>query len=71
MMPLSASDLRAIAGALEPIETWGEIVENPVIGNIEVIRPDGGDDVVGFFVREGEPNGSGEAWFGFVPAVES
>jgi hypothetical protein len=61
---LSASDVRAIADALEPIETNEFITENPVIGRIEVIRPDG-DDVVGYFEREGTPNGSGEAWFGF------
>ena len=62
---LSASDLRVIADALDPIETNALLTENSVIGRIEVIRPDSdGDDVVGHFVREGEA-GSGDAWFGF------
>lgn len=71
MMPLSASDLRAIAEALEPIETNELLTENPVIGRIEVIRPESDghlDDVVGHFVREGQTGEghTGEAWFGFV-----
>ena len=65
-VPLSASDVRAIADALEPIELDPHIAENPVIGRIEVLRPDGEDatDIVGYFRREGEA-GSGDAWFGF------
>jgi hypothetical protein len=63
-MLLSASDLHLIANALDSIETNEYITENPVFGRIEVIRPDGGD-VVGYFEREGEPDGSGAAWFGF------
>lgn len=67
--PFTAWDLRQIADALEPIETNEKITENPVIGRIEVIRPDGAaDDVCGYFVREGKPDGSGEAWFGFEAA---
>jgi len=62
--PLSASDVHKIAEALEVIETNEAIVENPVFGRIEVVRPDGGDDVVGYFVREGDPGGHGEAWYG-------
>lgn len=65
MTGLSASDLHAIAAALEPIETNELLTENPVIGRIEVLRPDTTDDVVGYFSREGKPDGSGEAWFGF------
>jgi hypothetical protein len=65
-MGLSASDLHAIANALEPIETNEKITDNPQIGRIEVIRPDGDDDdVCGYFVREGDPKKAGEAWFGF------
>jgi hypothetical protein len=63
-MKLSASDLHKIAEALDPIETNELFTENPVIGRIEVIRPDG-DDVVGYFEREGD-TGKGEAWFGFT-----
>lgn len=39
-----------------------------VIGRIEVLLP-GGDEVVGHFMREGKPDGSGEAWFGFYQEV--
>lgn len=64
-LPLTASDMRVIADALDPIETNPNLTDSPTIGRIEVIRPDGSpDDVCGYFVREGEP-GSGEAWFGF------
>jgi len=65
-LPLTASDMRAIADALEPIEFSAVIAENPIIGRIEVIRPDGdADDVCGYFVRENAA-GSGDAWFGFT-----
>lgn len=63
-LPLTAADLRTIAEALDPIETNEYLTENPSIGRIEVHLP-GSDEVVGHFVREGEPNGSGEAWLGF------
>jgi hypothetical protein len=64
-IPLSASDLQEIGKALDPLETNEYITENPVVGRIEVIRPDGdADDVCGYFVREGDI-GKGEAWFGF------
>jgi len=64
-LPLSASDVRAIADALDPIELHPAIAQNPVIGRIEVIRPEG-SDVVGYFVREGEGN---DAWFGLALGV--
>lgn len=65
-LPLSASDLHAIAAALEPIELLPEIAQNPVIGRIEVIRPDG-DDVVGYFVREVQDGTDlTDAWLGFT-----
>jgi hypothetical protein len=70
-LPLSASDLIAIARALEPIETNPVFTDNAVIGRIEVIRPDGGGDVVGYFVREGDPLKTGESWFGYVTGGES
>lgn len=71
-LPLSASDMRAIADALDPIEMDPRIVESSIIGRIEVIRPDGDpDDVCGYFVREGAADSSGEAWFGFVMEGES
>lgn len=64
-LPLSASDLRNIADALDPIETNESITENPLIGRIEVIRPDGPpDDICGYFVREGTP-GAHDTWYGF------
>lgn len=67
-LPLSASDLRAIADALEPIELEPSIVHNPVIGRIEVLRPSG-DDVVGYFEREmGAVADLSDSWFGFVPS---
>lgn len=70
-LPLTASDMRAIADALEPIETDERITENPIIGRIEVIRPDGdADDICGYFVREGDL-GKAEAWFGFQQAAAS
>lgn len=67
-LPLTASDLRRIADALDPIETNPRFADNPIIGRIEVVRPDsdmGVEDVCGYFVREGDPDGTGEAWFGF------
>ena len=68
-IPLSASDLHAIADALAVIETDPRITENATFGRIEVIRPDGDpDDVAGHFEREGNPDGSGEAWYGFRSA---
>lgn len=71
MLPLSASDLRAIADALEPIELQPAIAQNPVIGRIEVIRPDG-DDVVGYFEREAQDlSDLTDAWFGFVAGGDS
>lgn len=64
-LPLSASDLHVIADALDKIELLPGVADNPVIGNIEVIRPDGeGNDVVGYFVREG--NVKDDPWLGFV-----
>jgi hypothetical protein len=60
-LPLSASDIHAIADTLEKIELLPGIVDNPVIGRIEVIRPDG-DDLIGYFVREGDVNE--DPWFG-------
>ncbi len=69
-IPLTAYDLRKIADALDPIETNDKITENPQIGRIEVIRPDGdAEDLCGYFQREGKPDGSGEAWFGFFQVV--
>lgn len=67
MMPLTAGDLRTIAEALDPIEDNELIVKNPVIGRIEVYRPDG-DDLIGHFVTAdmGEDD-----WYGFVPVVAS
>ncbi len=64
-LPLSASDLHAIADALAPIETNPTFAENPVIGRIEVVRPDADDpsDVVGWFVRDPL---DGAPWFGFT-----
>jgi len=67
-LPLSASDLHAIGDALDPIELLSAITTNPVIGRIEVMRPDGdGNDLIGYFVREGEGE---DAWFGFEAGAD-
>jgi hypothetical protein len=66
---LSGDDVKRIGAALEQIELLPAITENPVVGRIEVLDPgvlDGSGEVVGYFERNGVPNGSGEAWFGFV-----
>jgi hypothetical protein len=66
-LPLTASDLQVIAAALEPIEDNVHIVTSPVIGRIEVYRPDG-DDVIGYF----QSAGMGEDdWYGFIPATST
>lgn len=63
-VPLSSSDLIEVAKALELVEL-GKIPNNPILGRIEVIRPDsdpGAGDVVGYFVKAGDP---GDYWYGF------
>lgn len=54
-LPLSGSDLRALADAVDEVEAT-ELAANPVIGRIEVLRPDG-DDRVGWIQRfeDGHP----------------
>jgi hypothetical protein len=61
--PLTAGDLRALADALDPIEFHEILARNPIVGRIEVYRPDG-DDVVGYFERNALDD---DAWLGFVP----
>ena len=56
-LPLTGDDLRRIADALDILDAAPQVAENPIIGAIDVIRPDG-DDVVGRFV----PHSDG--WFG-------
>lgn len=68
-LPLTASDLHEIADALDQIETLPAVVENRLLGRIEVLRP-GGDhtDVIGYF-QQADPTaveGLGERWIGFV-----
>lgn len=60
---LTASDLRRIADALELVDVPA-IANNPLIGDIDVIQPDG-DEIVGRFVREGNPSEDGSAWIAF------
>lgn len=60
---LTADDLRCIADALDLINVPA-IANNPLIGDINVIQPDG-KAVVGRFVREGSPSEDGGAWMGF------
>ena len=67
-LPLSFSDLHEIANALEPIELLPAIVNNPVIGRIEVLRP-GGDEVIGHFQRADGFDPTDE-WLGFVPLCD-
>lgn len=64
MLPLSPGDLHEVAKALETIEFNKVIVSNPLIGRIEVYRPDG-DDVIGYF--ESAQFGAEDDWYGFVP----
>lgn len=63
LTPLSSTDLRAIADALESIEFAEPLVNNPLFGKIEVYRPDSDTkEIVGHFV----PVNSGEdSWYGF------
>lgn len=65
-LPLTASDLHEIANALEPLELNPAIVANPLIGRIEVLRPDG-DEVIGYF-QSAQPAGftADDDWYGFV-----
>lgn len=69
-LPLTASDLQAIASALEPLELNPAIVANSVIGRIEVLRPDG-DDVIGYF-QSAQPAGftPDDDWYGFVAGAD-
>lgn len=60
--PLTASDLREIATALDAIDVLPIEHLTAVIERIPVVRP-GGGDVVGYFeVADGD-----DAWFGFTP----
>jgi hypothetical protein len=65
-LPLTPGDLRAVADALEPIEFDPTLVANPILGRIEVFRPDG-DDQIGWFQRSGCMNSPADDWLGFVP----
>lgn len=60
-LPLSASDLKDIGAALEPLELLTALTQNDVVGRIEVYRP-GGEEVIGHFAQEGEAD---DAWYGF------
>jgi hypothetical protein len=62
-LPLSASDLRDIGAALEPIELLPALTQSNIIGRIEVLRP-GGGEVIGHFVKE--DSGADDAWYGFI-----
>ena len=57
-LPLTPSDLRAIAEALDPLEYSEVLTANPLIGRIEVFRPDG-DEQIGWFAQSDD-------WYGFV-----
>ena len=67
-LPMTASDLRSLAEAVEKIEDNRAIVDDPCIGDIELRLP-GADEVVGHIVRSGM-NGNDD-WMGFVPAADS
>lgn len=67
-LPLSASDLKDIGAALEPIETLAAITQSSIIGRIEVLRP-GGDEVIGHFAPADGCEGD-DAWYGFYAGSE-
>ncbi len=67
-LPLSASDLRDIGDALDPIELLPAIVDSPIIGRIEVLRP-GGDEVVGYFDHADGFAEEGDRWYGFYASA--
>lgn len=65
-LPLSASDLKDIGAALEPLELLTALTQNGIVGRIEVYRP-GGDEVIGHFVQDSEGD---DAWYGFYAGPE-
>lgn len=50
---------------MEPIEFHEVLAKSPIVGRVEVYRPDG-DDLVGYFERNDDAAGD-DAWLGFVP----
>lgn len=67
-LPLSASDLKDVGAALEPIELLPAITQSSIIGRIEVLRP-GGEDVIGYFAPADGCEGD-DAWYGFYATPE-
>lgn len=68
-LPLTPSDLRRVADALEPLELNPAIVRNPIVGRIEVYRPDG-DDLIGYFQSAEMGPDPEDDWYGFVPTTQ-
>jgi len=66
-LPLSASDLKDIGAALDPLELLSALTQSDIVGRVEVYRP-GSDEVIGHFVQEGE--GADDAWYGFYANSE-
>lgn len=66
-LPLTGGDLRVLADALDEVEAT-TLAANKVLGRIEVLRPDG-EDQIGWVQRfdDGDP----DMGWGFVPVDPS
>lgn len=64
-LPLTGDDLRRIGDAVDEVDAT-LLAANPILGRIEVLRPDG-DDHLGWVVRfdDSDP----DMGWGFVPEV--
>lgn len=67
-MPLTAGDLRVIADALDAVERT-ELAAEKVLGRIEVHRPDGDGERIGWVARfdDNDPN----LGWGYTPQEEA
>lgn len=63
-LPLTASDLRDIAAALDEVDKLPVSAFAPIGGRMEVLRPGGGDVIGHFQLADGFGD---DTWFGFVP----
>lgn len=64
-MPLTGSDLRDVADAVDEVEAT-TLAASKILGRIEVYRPDG-DDLIGWVQRF--DNADPDMGWGFVPEV--
>lgn len=59
-LPITADELRAIADALDAVEAASAALNSPLIGRIEVLRPDSSkDDRIGWMIPY-------EGWWGYI-----